>query len=368
MSINIGIDKLWMKGNHRGMGYFANHLINQCNCNILDLSYNSNPVTSSKFFVFFKIYPFWEQIFIPILCILKNIDILICPYNTAPLFLPKHIMKVGIVCDLIYLYDSYIFKKNLSLYQKFGRTYRRLVVPICIKKYDHILTISNFTQKEIIKYFNISSSKITVVHVPIADIWFSSTIKYSARKNYIFTVSGEAPSKNLFGLIEAFSFVCREYNITDKLIVAGVHLTNHSRVYDYIRKLEIEERVLLLDYIDQSTLINYYKFAKGFVFASFFEGFGIPIIESLSCGTRVACSNTTSMPEVISNKGILFNPYKISQISNAILSLINEKPSQEDMEELVNYAKMFSLTNKNKEIAEFWSKILHSEKKNFSSN
>ena len=368
MSINVGIDKRWMKGNHRGMGYFANHIINQCKCNILDLSYNSNSIFSSKFFTFFKIYPIWEQIFIPILCIYKKIDILICPYNTGPLFLPKHIIKIGIVCDLIYLYDSCIFKKNLSLYQRFGRTYRRFVVPICIHKYDHILTISNFTQKEIIKYFNISPSKITVVHVPIDDIWFNSIIKYSARKNYIFTVSGEAPSKNLFGLLKAFSIVCKRYNISDKLIVAGVNSTNHSSVYVYIRKLEIEERVLLLDYIDQSTLINYYKFAKAFVFASFFEGFGIPIIESLSSGTRVACSNTTSMPEVVSNNGLLFNPHNVDEISNAILALINQKPKDSDLYSLVTYAKKFSLSVMNKEILNFWSKILCNEKKNFNFN
>ncbi|MCC8460344.1 glycosyltransferase family 4 protein, partial [Photorhabdus aegyptia] len=281
-------------------------------------------------------------------------------YNTGPFLLNTSAKKITIIHDLIFMRPKNQLPTSTSLYQNIGRLYRKLVVPQIAKKSDYIITVSDFTKKELIEFLNIPIEKITVIPNSITDSWFNETIPLSMRKSYIFTVAGEAPSKNVDSLLIAFSKLIRINNIEIDLHIAGINKKYHNHFHQKITSLGVEKRVKLLDFLSEEELKKQYREARLFVFASLLEGFGIPLLEAMASGTPICCSNTTSIPEIASDAAIFFNPKDTGDIMNKIglvLALSNEKT-----EELISKGKkratQFSNTAVQCKIEDFWNKLL----------
>jgi glycosyltransferase involved in cell wall biosynthesis len=196
---------------------------------------------------------------------------------------------------------------------------------------DHIITISNLMKKKFIRLHNISENKINVIYPAIDhSIFYPRDYAYEYLKGrfditppYFFTVaSGLDRRKNLKGITSAFSLIARQFPST-KLVIAG---KNEDERLDSLFEKDIvsdlvKNRIIRLGYVDEKDLPYLYSACEALVFPSFEEGFGIPVLEAMACGAPVITSSTTATAEVVSDAGILVDPYNTKEIFNAMKAI-----------------------------------------------
>ncbi len=353
--MKFGIDIRWMINNHRGMGRFAEFLIQPIKDNIIALA----PIDTDD--VNYKVvkkgnnfFPWWEQCILPFLAKEQKLDYLILPYNTGPIFNKAKAKQVVVIHDLIFMRPKHELPLSPSLYQTLGRYYRRIVVPRVAKNADMIITVSEYTKSELIEKLNIPENKIRVIPNSIQREWFCESIPISQRKPYIFTVAGEAPSKNVNNLLKAFAITLKNIDINITLRIAGIKSNCHHIFIEQAKSLDIGDRVEFLGFISDQELQLQYREARVFVFSSLFEGFGIPLLEAMASGTPICCSDSTSLPEVVGDTALLFNPRKPDDIAIKIIDILECDDLDDRISRAYFRASEFSEDAVNIKIREFW--------------
>lgn len=251
-----------------------------------------------------------EQCSIAVRTWIDKPDILWCPYNTFPfLTYPKtHIFLT--IHDLIFLHAPL---GTETFRQWIGRYYRKITVSFSRFRIFQVFTVSRFSKEEIIKKLKIKNVKITYNSI---ESFYKLRMKFKSiprDANFFFTVSGDAPSKNLNFLISFF-----ENNPQwGQLYIAGV--TNYSQ----LRQRESECIHFLPAGISDIDLYNYYARCKAFLFLSFEEGFGLPVLEALTCNAPAIVSNRTSLPEILGECGILIDPTSTDALQDALCRIQN---------------------------------------------
>lgn len=308
--MKIGIDFRLANISHRGMAKFCREIVRQLlamdnnNTYILyiDGKININYDNTIAKYEYRELpksnYIISEQFFLPWAVIKDKCDVLWCPNNTFPIFLPKRIKLIVTIHDLIYFYKPI---SKSSFYQKIGALYRKYNLKGFSKKISVATTVSNFSRMEIRKYLP-QITKVVLTYNCMDD--FIKNVSYVKGRetrlpnnNFFFTVSGDAPSKNLQTLINVFQ---KKYP-DEILYIAGV------KKGAAIRKKY--NNIFFLDSgIATEVLIQYYLNCKCFIFPSIYEGFGIPIIEAMVCGKPIISTNVCSLPEILGDKGIQVEP------------------------------------------------------------
>nr|WP_278129166.1 glycosyltransferase family 1 protein [Burkholderia contaminans] len=317
--MKLGVDITWMVGNYRGMGRFARQLVAPVGASVLGLG--PSGVRADEWPCVSKgrgFFPWWEQVELPRRCREQKLDYLLCPYNTGPLRSIGNTRLIAVVHDLIYMKPWRELPPARSLYQTAGRVYRRHVVPRLACRADVVLTISRFTQRELVGRLGLREDDVHVIPCTISDDWFAPPLSRAAREPYLFTVAGEAPSKNVERLLQAFAIARPALGNDARLRIAGIKSAHHAYFLGQADALGLAGVVELLGYVSRSELREHYRRAHAFVFASLFEGFGIPLLEAMASGTPVACSNTTSMPEIAGDCGLQFDPYSVEEMAEQI--------------------------------------------------
>lgn len=361
--MRVGVDVRWMLGQVRGMGRYATQLMASLSSQWIGLApahLQSNNTINDTIFNGKGFFPWWEQCVLPYLVKENRFDFLVCPYNTGPIFKPSNVKLILIVHDLIFFRPLNELPLSISVYQTLGRFYRRLVVPCVISNADILLTVSEFTKDELVQRFNLDPNNVLVIPNAIPDDWLNLTpLPLDVRKSYLFTVAGEAPSKNVERLIEAFAIYKNAHDDDFTLKIAGIKKTHHSKFLSIARNFGIENQVELLGFISDDELRTYYREAHTFICASLFEGFGIPLIEAMAAGTPVCCSNTTSLPEVVGDSALLFNPTDVDLIASAISSMLtmNNTLRAEKVELGRAQVTLFTESAVNKKMYDFWSSL-----------
>jgi glycosyltransferase involved in cell wall biosynthesis len=269
----------------------------------------------------------YEQLFLPKLVVKHGVDVLHYPGYVSPVV--GKFGKVVTIHDMQYVYYPGYFSKTKLLYWKY-------LLPLSATRSDVILTVSENTKADIANFLNIPKNKIFVTYEApkfCADSGEDAPLptvmkKYGIRHNYILSVASLLPHKNLDRLIEAFALL--EDKIDHQLVLAGIK----GHALDEIRKmignkLKQPSRVAILGYISNQDLEAIYKRASLFILPSLFEGFGIPLLEAMSLGCPVAASNKTSIPEVVGDAALLFDPNSANQIAEAIFSVVSDKTCRE---------------------------------------
>ena len=191
-----------------------------------------------------------------------------------------------------------------------------------LKYARHILTISEFIKQEIIEEFKIPPSMVTAVPLapdPLfglcsADIIKKIKIKYNLPETYLLFVSSLEPRKNIDFLIKALQTA----NTDIPLVLVGWHGWGDKKWLEKIEKTELKKRIYITGHLPDNDLKAIYNGAAALVYPSLYEGFGLPILEAMTCGCPVICSNTASMPEVAGDAAILINPVKKDELAHAI--------------------------------------------------
>lgn len=276
----------------------------------------------------------WEQIILPKMAETYHIDVLWCPYNTAPL--KTHCPIVVTVHDVIYM--SIKLNTIHSLYKKLGAIYRKLVVPRAVKKAKKIITISNYAKNDICKWFPDAEKKIKVIYnsTDISELSLNEAEKTNfflengIRKPYILGFGSLESRKNTMGLIEAYNMLDTKTKEEYQLVLFGFRGFEESNEYKYIKDNHIKN-IIVLPYISEKEKNTLYRNSTTFVFPSLSEGFGIPILEAYYNETPVITSNVTAIPEVAGDAAILVNPMNLVELSKEIKNVIFDSEKQIEM-------------------------------------
>jgi glycosyltransferase involved in cell wall biosynthesis len=250
-------------------------------------------------------------------------DIIFCPANTAPLFVPKSKRLVVTIHDVAFLTQPQSFSK-------FFRYYYRFLVPKNIQRADKILTVSKYSKGEIESYYKDAKGKIEVVSLGVDD---SFSVLTGKKKEQILYVGSMNERKNFIGVIKAFLSLERD---DVKLVMVGNFSGNFTLDEHTQKVLQEAQKHPLIEFrsnVSNNELIQLYNEAKLFVFPSFYEGFGLPVLEAMACGTPVVTSNISSLPEVGGDAVLYCDPYSVEDIRQKIEEVLSDATLQEQMRE-----------------------------------
>lgn len=199
-----------------------------------------------------------------------------------------------------------------------------------------IICVSYFTKNELTDFVSSSVAKIRVVRCGFTNFEeifcghdFEENLDCPAQ--YLLFVGTLEPRKNLNRMLMAFREVIDKGKPKLQLVIAGKKGWLYKSIFDTVRELNLEDRVLFTDFISDKQLLTLYRNAIALVYSSVYEGFGFPLLEAMACGTPVITSNTSSLPEVAGDAAILVNPYAVDEITEAIERLLNNRKLQEEL-------------------------------------
>ena len=281
---------------------------------------------------------YWEQITLP--KYLKSIGspLLINLCSTAPIFYQNQIVTHHDVTYVRYP-ESFSFKFRL-LY--------KLLIPKMLASSKSVITVSNFSKKEISEVYNIPIEKFKIIYNAVNENFNPNTnIPYG---DFCLAVSSPNLHKNFHRMIEAFLLS----DTTLNLYIIGGQALSFSNI-DY----QSDSRIKFLGRIDDAELINLYQNAAFFIFPSLYEGFGIPPLEAQACGCPVIASNTASIPEVLGNSVEYFDPLNVNEIQLAIEKIANNKEFRDSLTMLgYENVKRFSWKKSASELNDLISKVV----------
>jgi glycosyltransferase involved in cell wall biosynthesis len=207
-----------------------------------------------------------------------------------------------------------------------------------VKFADRIIAISNHGKQELIKYFDIDPDRIVVTHLAAKDIFVPCGVeeqnrvleKYGISPHFIFTIGSFEPRKNIGTLIRAYVNLPEIVKKKHPLVIGGGKGWLNSDV-DTLIASQASDRILRIGYVDEQDLPALYSAAAVFVYPSLYEGFGLPILEAMSCGAPVIASNTSSMPEIGGNAALFFDPADVRQLTAILLEVTGNENLRKEL-------------------------------------
>ena len=216
----------------------------------------------------------------------------------------------------------------------FRKTAYELVLRAALRRSKYIITVSEFTKAEIIRYYCVPNDKIKVIYLGFSK-YFQKIENYGTihqlKKEfnilypYIFYTGVWRPHKNIYGLIDTFEVLLRKNNSQLNLVIGGEDKDYQSQIFEYIRNKNLEKFVIFPGFLNERKLASFYQGARVTVIPSFREGFGLIGVEALACGCPVAASDTTSVPEILQNAALYFNPKDINNMSDTVQTLLSDE-------------------------------------------
>jgi GT2 family glycosyltransferase/glycosyltransferase involved in cell wall biosynthesis len=276
----------------------------------------------------------WRNIYLPHQLHKDKVDV----FHDPGYFLP--IINGGYK-SVVTVHDLVVFSFPQTNSKKYF-WYMKQMTSIGAKNADMIIADSYHTKEDLIKILNIPKEKIRVVYLatskhlqptkdPEKHEWIKK--KYHINGKYILCVSTIEPRKNLPRLLSAYHQLRKETKLEHKLVVCGTFGWLFGDIFTTIDRLNLRDDVIFTGYIDDEELPHLYSAAELFVFPSLYEGFGLPALEAMACGVPVITSNSSSLPEIVGDAGIMINPYKSEELSEAISKVLCDENLRKKMSE-----------------------------------
>lgn len=254
---------------------------------------------------------------------------------TAPVYCP--VPFVVSVHDVSFLErpEYFTLPRRVQLQTTVSRT---------VKRAARILTVSEFSRQRILASYPVDPAKIEVIYNAVSPHFRPVSPKaafncvsgnFGVQWPYILSVGDLQPRKNQIGLIAAYEELIARYpQLPHHLVLVGKPTWFAPKVYEAAEKSAVASRIHFTDFVNDEDLLHLYNAAEIFVFPSFYEGFGLPILEAQACGRAVACSNTSAMPEVADSAALFFDPNSRTEILNAMRDLLLDTELRQRMERL----------------------------------
>jgi len=290
-------------------------------------------------------YSFSEQLKLPPILLKYNLDLVHFPHFNVPIFYPKKFIVT--IHDITpKFFPGPRVKK--SAIRKLGY---EAVFRLGSKRAKKIISVSNHTKENLIKFFHLPSEKIAVIY-PGLDPQFKiinddsakQAIKnlYQITKPFIFYLGPWRDHKNLPSLIAAFNLLKAKGQFDYQLVLGGKPDPNYPEIKRAIEDSKFRSEIISPGYISDQDLPLFYNAAELFVLPSLAEGFGLVALESLACGTPVVASKTTSLPEVLQEAAIYFDPKNPSAIASAIYQVLTDSSLYDELKNRgLNQAKKY---------------------------
>lgn len=327
--MKIGIDAQTTLGQKTGFGFYVDNLTKAlskiAHHDQLELFYpnSTDDLSTPQRWL-------WDQVGLPTKARKAKIDLFHQPAFSAPIFYSGK--KIVTIHDVISL-----FYTDIPFY---SRQYYAKWMPFSYKFTDHIITVSEHSKRDIIEKLGIPAEKISVIY-EAADERYAHPVsaedlkrvktKYYLHKPFVLNVGTLNPRKNLEFLVKVFSTIKQNTKLPHQLIIAGKKGWHYDQLFKLVKDLGMEDEIIFTGYIEDEDKPALYRLADLFVFPSMYEGFGLPPLEAMMCGTPIISSNTSSLPEVVGDGGITLSPTDKSGWVSAITHLLSNDNYRQEL-------------------------------------
>ena len=264
----------------------------------------------------------WEQTFFPLLIRRYHLDVVHSPHYTSPILAS---------CTRVVTFHDMTFFLHPEAHLLYKTVFFRAIMPVSARRADALIAISQNTRNDIVRLFPIDPAKVYTIPYGIASIFrpvpkpMQGRIlrKYGLPAQFVLYVGNLEPRKNLPMLLRAFNRLVQR-GLPHALVLAGSRGWKDEEIFATLRGLNLGHRVFLPGYIPQTELPALYSAASLFVYASLYEGFGLPVLEAISCGVPVITSNAASMPEIVGGGGVLIDPNDEFELTDAMSRVLTD--------------------------------------------
>jgi glycosyltransferase involved in cell wall biosynthesis len=267
---------------------------------------------------------FWTQLGLSLEMFFHPVDVLFVPSHVVPIIHPKNTIATIHGLEYEFFPEGYSF---------WDRIYMRLSIKASCRWAKKIVAVSENTKKDLIDLYKVPEDKIMVIYEGYNNFQFILPQRDPAEvvansKSYLLFVGRLEARKNVIGIVKAFEILKEKYKISHQLILAG----KFGHGADVIRGFTLSNKdIVELGFVSEEKKQELLKGADVFLFPSFYEGFGLPILEAQRSGVPVVTSNVSSMPEIAGDGALLANPNSPEEIAKAVFCLISDKILRDDI-------------------------------------
>lgn len=239
----------------------------------------------------------------------------------------------------VFTLHDLIFLRYPEYHLPYNRWYLTLAMPRYLRAADIIITPSECSRQDAINAYGLPEAKIKVIYEGAAPIFKPAADqsdlarvhqKYNLPERFILHVATIEPRKNLIRLLEAFQSLLADWPDL-KLVLIGKKGWLYETFFEKLQALGLEEQVIFPGYVAEDDLPACYQLAELFVYPSLYEGFGLPPLEAMACGVPVVCSNSSSLPEVVGQAGLLVEPTDTAALAQAMRRVLADAPLRADL-------------------------------------
>ncbi len=335
--LRIGIDRAATVGQKSGLGWYVERLHGALEQ--LPSDYEWVPITTIKKNLRTPQRILWDQVGLPLVAATKHIDGLFVPAFSAPHFNKPIVMTTHDIYGVLYP----------EQFSAAARWYWSKLLPQSMRRAQQLLCISEQTKGDIIEHLRIPEDRLQVIPLAAGDAfrvvddttWIEARLReLHVNTPFILSVGTREPRKNYERLLEAFAHSSRG-DVT--LVIVGKEGWRTEGITEKIQRYRLHGAVQSIDYCSEEQLVALYNACLFFVMPSLYEGFGLPALEAMSCGAPVVVSQNSSLPEVVGDAGMLFDPHNVSEIRARMDMLFTDMERRTQMQQRsVERAKEFS--------------------------
>ncbi len=299
----------------------------------------------------------WGQYHLTTLLKKHNVDILHCPSVRAPIIHSRPVVLT--VHDVI-------FKLFPEYYTKCDRNYMNILYRLVLNSIDLIISVSECTKNDLIRYFNIPEKKIIVVYNGIDKRFFDAKRsdgrevlkKIKLPMSYILSVGTLEPRKNILNLIKAYELI-KKRGCEQELVIVGKRGWLYGEVINYINNSNFNSTIHYVEHVTDDVLILIYQLADLFVYPSIYEGFGYPVVEAMALGIPVIINKTPALEEISNDAAVVVDAKSPYELSCAIEKLLTDKSLREYYNKRgIARASMFSMIENAKKTYNIYKSVV----------
>mgnify|MGYP003575243527 CR=1 FL=1 len=270
------------------------------------------------------LWKWWYDVVVPRLLKKLGANVFLSPDGFCSL--TTKVPQCLVVHDLGFLHFGEGYQKSHLLYYKY-------YTPKFLKKAKTVATVSQFSRQDIVKQYGIPADKINVVYSAVKEVfqplpWQEhAAIKeqYTDGKEYFIYIGAIHPRKNLINLLKAFSKFKKWQRSGFKLVLVGRLAWKNDAFLDLLKTYKYRSDVVLLDYLPEADLVRLLGAAYALVYPSFFEGFGVPVLEAMACGVPVLTSVNSAMQEIAEDAALYFDPNDVDDMAQQLMLVYKDE-------------------------------------------
>ncbi len=277
-------------------------------------------------------YSVTEQLHVPMALLRERVDLFHAPHYVLPPLTPSR--AIVTIHDCIHLTFPQYLPNRLAY------AYARAAMWTAAKRATRILTVSEASKRDILRFFHVPDSKIAVIYnaiderfgePPPEEEFARVRDRFQLNEQFVLYAGTVKPHKNVERLIDAIHLLHEDGFGQLRLLIIGDEITRHPALRRAVHRYGLHKFVRFHGFVPDRTLAVLYRLASAFVFPSLYEGFGLPPLEAMASGTPVVTSNVSSLPEVVGDAAVLVDPYEAASIADGVRRVLTDETLRREL-------------------------------------